>query len=53
MGASGGMVTRDDALEAQITQWRSWLRRHPAIGDADVEELEGHLRDVVAALRAS
>ncbi len=47
------MVTHDDALEAQITQWRSWLRRRPAIGDSNVEELEGHLRDVVAALRAN
>ena len=46
------MVRHDDALEAQISQWRSWLRRRPAIGDSDVEELEGHLRDVVAALRA-
>ena len=47
------MVTHDDALEAQITQWRSWLRRRPAIGASDVEELEGHLRDLVAALRAT
>ena len=45
------MVTHNEALEAQITHWRSWLRRRPAIGDSDVEELEGHLRDVVAALR--
>ena len=47
------MVTHDDGLEAQITQWRSWLRRRPAIRDSDVEELEGHLRDLVAALRAT
>ena len=47
------MVTHDDALEAQITQWRNWLRRRPAIRDSDVEELEGHLRDVVGALRAA
>ena len=44
------MVTHNDALEAQITQWRTWLRRRPAIRTADVEELEGHLRDQVAAL---
>ena len=44
------MVTRDAALEAQISQWRNWLLRRPAIGDADVEELEGHLRDVVTEL---
>ena len=47
------MVTHDDALEAQITQWRSWLRRRPAIRESDVEELEGHLRDLVTALRAT
>ena len=53
MEARTGMVTQEDALEAQIAQWRSWLRRRPAIRDADVEELEGHLRDRVAALRAT
>ena len=45
------MVTYDEALEAQISQWRSWLRRRPAIEEADVEQLEGRLRDVVGALR--
>ncbi len=44
------MVTHNDPLEAQITQWRTWLQRRPAIRTADVEELEGHLRDQVAAL---
>ena len=47
------MTTHDDALEAQITHWRSWLRRRPAMRDSDVEELEGHLRDLVTALRAT
>lgn len=47
------MLTHEDTLEAQITQWRSWLRRRPAIRDSDVEELEGHLRDLVADLRAA
>src|SRR5690606_34793761 len=37
-------------LEDQIGQWREYLRRRQAIGSADVEELEGHLRDQVAAL---
>ncbi|HEX7070184.1 MAG TPA: permease prefix domain 1-containing protein [Rhodothermales bacterium] len=37
-------------LEEQIGQWRDYLRRRQAIGSADVEELEGHLRDQVAAL---
>ena len=47
------MVTHDDATEAQITRWRNWLRRRPAIRAADVEELEGHLRDVIDALRTA
>ena len=40
-----------EALEAQIDQWRSYLRRRQAIRPADVAELEDHLRDQVAALR--
>ena len=44
------LVTHNDPLEAQITQWRAWLQRRPAIRAEDVEELEGHLRDQVAAL---
>ena len=47
------MTAQDEALEAQIGQWRSWLRRRPAIRPSDVEELEGHLRDQVAALAAA
>ncbi len=39
-----------DPLEAQIEQWRSYLRRHQAISPADVEELEDHLRSQVATL---
>ena len=37
-------------LEEQISQWRVYLRRRRAIDGPDVEELEGHLRDQVAAL---
>jgi len=37
-------------LEAQIAQWRGYLRHRRAIYSADIEELEGHLRDQVAAL---
>ena len=37
-------------LEEQISQWRLYLRRRRAINGPDVEELEGHLRDQVAAL---
>ena len=39
-----------NALEHQITQWRDYLRRRDAIQSPDVEELESHLRDQVAAL---
>jgi hypothetical protein len=38
-------------LEQQIGQWRLYLQRRRAIRAPDVEELEGHLRDEVAALR--
>ena len=44
------MTELTDALEAQITRWRTWLRRQPALRPADVDELEGHLRDQIAAL---
>ncbi len=37
-------------LEDQIAQWRMYLRRRRAIDGPDVEELEGHLRDQMAAL---
>ncbi len=38
------------ALEEQIAEWRSYLRRRQAINPADVEELEDHLREQIAAL---
>jgi hypothetical protein len=38
------------ALEEQIAQWRSFLRRRQAIHAVDVAELEDHLREQVAAL---
>ena len=37
-------------VEEQIAQWRGYLRRRRAIDGADVEELEGHLRDQIATL---
>src|SRR5207249_10638833 len=37
-------------LEEHITQWREYLRRRQALHGPDVEELEGHLRDQLAAL---
>src|SRR5687767_11747973 len=48
------MTTFDDRpLEEQITQWREYLRRRHAVHGPDVEELEGHLRDQLAALTES
>src|SRR5437899_884690 len=40
----------DQPLEEQIAQWRTYLRRRRGIHGPDVEELEGHLRDQLAAL---
>jgi len=39
-----------EALEEQIDQWRSYLRRRQAIHSVDVAELEDHLREQVAVL---
>ena len=38
------------ALEEQIDQWRTYLRRRQAIHSVDVAELEDHLREQVAVL---
>src|SRR5919204_935676 len=38
------------SLEAQIDQWRSYLRRRQAIHSVDVAELEDHLREQVTVL---
>ena len=40
----------DSALEAQIDQWRTYLRHRQAIHPVDVAELEDHLREQVAGL---
>ena len=40
----------DQSLEDQIAQWRAYVRRRQALHGPDVEELEGHLRDQLAAL---
>ncbi len=40
----------DRPLEEQIAQWRAYVRRRQVLHGSDVEELEGHLRDQVAAL---
>lgn len=40
----------DQQLEEQIAEWRAYVRRRQALHRPDVEELEGHLRDQLAAL---
>lgn len=40
-------------IESQIDQWRGYVARQQAISPADVEEMEGHLRDQVADLVSS
>ena len=40
----------DRPLEDQIAQWRAYLRGRQGVHRPDVEELEGHLRDQLAAL---
>ncbi len=46
MAVAGGAI----GIEEQIARWRSFLHRRGAIRLADVEELEDHLREQVAAL---
>ncbi|GII98883.1 hypothetical protein CLV28_2670 [Sediminihabitans luteus] len=43
----------DAGLEAQIDQWRGYVRRHRAIAASDVDEMEDHLRGQVDDLRAT
>jgi hypothetical protein len=40
----------DQTLEEQIAQWHAYIRRRQGLHGPDVEELEGHLRDQLAAL---
>ncbi len=40
----------DRPLEEQIAQWRAYVGRRQVLHGPDVEELEGHLRDQLAAL---
>lgn len=44
------MSDKNVSLEAQIDQWRGYLRRREAIHDVDVDELEDHLREQVTGL---
>jgi hypothetical protein len=43
-------MTNDELLEERIREWRESFRRRQAVRDADVEELEDHLRSQVEAL---
>jgi hypothetical protein len=38
-------------LESAIRRWRAELQQLPALSGANVDELEGHLRDAIAALQ--
>ncbi len=37
-------------IEAQISEWRRYVSRAPALNGHDIEELEGHLRDQILEL---
>jgi hypothetical protein len=37
-------------VESQISEWRAYLAKAPAVDGRDLDELEGHLRDQVAEL---
>ena len=39
-----------DGVESQITEWRDYVAKTPAVNGRDVEELEAHLRDQIAEL---
>lgn len=45
--------TGGDTLEARIAEWRAHLRRRRAIHEADVAELEDHLRGHLGTLAAA
>lgn len=41
-----------DQLETDISEWRAFVERSPAVDGADLEELEAHLRDQIVDLTA-
>jgi hypothetical protein len=45
-------VDSDQDLELQFAEWRAYMGRRRPVRDADVAELEDHLRDAVAELVA-
>lgn len=42
-----------ERLEAEIAQWRAFVRQRPVVDSRDVDELEAHLRDQIADLDAA
>lgn len=42
-----------DDIESQVSEWRSYVTRAPAVDGRDVDELEDHLRDLIEELQAS
>ncbi|ROS75423.1 permease prefix domain 1-containing protein [Cellulomonas sp. PhB143] len=53
MGAAEERTAGPVDLDGQIARWRRYVERRSAIGDADVDELEDHLRGLVDGLEAS
>ena len=43
-------IGSDQDLETQFAAWRAHMARRRAVNDADIEELEDHLRATVAEL---
>src|SRR5215217_5184589 len=43
----------DSTVDAQVAEWRSYMRRHRELSSADADELEDHLRDRISDLTAS
>jgi hypothetical protein len=43
----------DHSIDAQVAEWRSYIRRHRELSTADADELEDHLRDRIADLTAA
>lgn len=40
-------------VEEQIDQWRGFVRRRPAITEADIDEMEDHLRERITELESA
>ncbi len=47
------MTVDAEVIEPRIAAWRAFIARGQAISGADVEELEGHLRDEIDTLTAA